>query len=247
LSEPDKRLVGVGLDMNANSDRLIALDEVVSRGIPVRWDEAVAVVEQLCERKVSSKELSVPALQDILIGAEGLVSVRHPERGERGPAEAARALHTLLSTADVPVALRLFVAQATAPEAHESVREFAAALAYFGKPTRQALVQAIYDRCLAAPGSVAALETPPLPRAHDTHAPEVPEARPSKRQFPKWLVPVGATACLLGLVAWLWTSGIASGLQERFRGRSTASKSWCQPGATSSACGSWTAPPACRT
>jgi hypothetical protein len=219
LSEPDKRLVNVGLDVNVDSDRPIALDEVVSRGIPVHWDEAVATIEGLCELLVSPRtELPVPALQDILIGADGVVSAPYTGRGERGPVEAGRALHTLLSTGDVPMALRLFVTQATTPETHESIGEFAAALSYFGKPTRQALVRALYDRCLAASGVVGATDTPPLPGVRDGQAPKAPEARPSK-QRPRWVVPAGVTVCLLGVAAWLWVSGVASGISgELFSG-----------------------------
>ena len=209
----------MGLDVNVYSDRLIALDEVVSRGIPVHWDEAVATIEGLCELLVSTRtELPVPALQDILIGADGVVTVPNTGRGERGPVEAGRALHTLLSTGDVPMALRLFVTQATTPETHESIGAFAAALSYFGKPTRQALVRALYDRCRAASGVVGATDTPPPPGVRDGQAPKAPEAQPSK-QRPRWVVPAGVTVCLLGVAAWLWVSGVASGISgELFSG-----------------------------
>ena len=235
LSEPDKRLVPVGLDVIVDSDllddfapeaeapsghaapRLVSLDEVVSRGIAVHWDEAVAVIQELCELLVSNgKELPVPAFQDVLIGAGGVVTFRHPGRGEKGPAEAGRALHTLLSTADVPVALRLFVTQATAPETHASIREFAEALSYFGKPTRQELVQAIYDRCVAVPNGVSA-PAAPLPRLREAktpRTPQTPEVPLSQRRRPTWLIPVAITACLLGVAGWLWSSGVASGTNE---------------------------------
>jgi len=237
LSEPDKRLVPVGLAVIFDSDqlddfapepespsghpaaRLVSLDEVVSRGITVHWDEAVAVIEDLCELLVSNgKELPVPALQDVLIGAGGVVTFRHPGRGEKGPVEAGRALHTLLSTAEIPVALRLFVTQATAPETHASIREFAEALSYFGKPTRQELVRAIYDRCVAVAGVAAAPTPPSLPRVRDPKAsrtPQTPGGVPLvQRRRPKWFVPVAVTACLLGVAGLLWSSGVASGTSE---------------------------------
>ena len=233
MSEPDKRLVTAGLDVIADvnrlddfaleaegsagyaASRLVSLGEVVTRGIPVHWDEAVAAIEELCELLMSNgKELPVPALQDVLIGAGGVVTFRNPGRGEKGPVGAGRALHALLSTAEVPVALRLFVTQATAPETHESIREFAAALAYFGKPTRQELVRAIYDRCVAAPGGVGVPGTPPLPAVRDRKAPDVREAPPLKRRRPAWVVPVAITVCVLGAAGWLWLIGGASGINE---------------------------------
>ena len=195
----------------------VSLEGVVARHVSIHWDEAVAVIEQLCDVLVSSSghELPVPGLGDILIAENGSVALRHPGRGEKGPSVAGRALHALLADADVPVALRLFVSQSTASETHGSLREFAAGLAYFGKPGRADLIQAVYQRYLGTvtdkvgPAAQHA-SRPSTPRPHEpAGAAERPTSK--KRRLPKWLVASAASICLLGAGVWIWSGGAWSG------------------------------------
>jgi hypothetical protein len=183
----------------------ISLDEVVRRAVPVRWDEAVAVIEELCSLLTADGgELSVPGLEDVTIAADGAVALRRRGRGGQGPVEAGRALHALLSTADVPMALRLFVTQATAPETYGSLREFASALAYFGKPGRPELIRALYSRATAASVVQPSVTTPRPPEAH----PPKPGGEVTLKRRGEWAVKVGLAACLLVAAAWIWSSGL---------------------------------------
>ena len=180
---------------------------MIRRAVPVSWDEAVAVIEELCSLLTADgEERSVPGFEDVAIAANGTVSVSHRRwRGGAGPVDAGRALHALLSTADVPMALRLFVTQAKAPETHGSLREFASALAYFGKPGRPVLISALYRRATAAGGIPPSV---PTPRPQEEHIPKRDgERRPTSRRG-TWGVKIGLAACLLVAAAWIWSSGM---------------------------------------
>ena len=115
-------------------DASISVHDLIARGTPVSWDEAVAIVEEMCEVAIarSGDEAPVPALADVLLDVTGRVALSRVD-GEKSPAAAGRALHAVLANADVPVPLRLFVTQSAAPGTHRSLREFAAGLAYFGR------------------------------------------------------------------------------------------------------------------
>ena len=136
----------------------------------VHWDEAVAIVEELCEVAIaaSGDAAPVPALEDVLIGSDGSVTLRRT-KGDKSPSAAGRVLHTLLGNGDVPMPLRLFVTQSIVQGTHSSLREFARGLGYFGKSSRQRLIQDVYARCAQA-GQRAANAPPvqlppPLPKS----------------------------------------------------------------------------------
>src|SRR4030095_11080801 len=92
----------------------VRVGEILTRGVPIRWDEAVALLEEILETVISEGGTNaiVPIFDDVLIDGQGAVDVHNSRRGERGPVAPGRALHELLATADVPVPLRLFVTQA---------------------------------------------------------------------------------------------------------------------------------------
>ena len=156
-------------------DASISVHDLIARGTPVSWDEAVAIVEEMCEVAIarSGHEAPVPALADVLLDVTGRVAISRVD-GEKSPAAAGRALHAVLANADVPVPLRLFVTQSAAPGTHRSLQEFAAGLAYFGRPNRTALIQDVYKRAaaLVRAGVEPTLSPPPLP---------IPEKEPSKK------------------------------------------------------------------
>jgi outer membrane biosynthesis protein TonB len=176
--------------------------------IPIHWDEAVAVVQEVIERLSVSDELPIPSLDAVLIHESGAVTLRPTKRGERGPVAAGRMLHSLLAS-DVPVALRLFVSQATAPETYASLREFAAGLAYYGKPGRADLIRAVYERYAAANRSGA--HHPPLPSvkppaAENTRVVESARKKSSigsRLRMPTWLAPAVLTVVALAAAVWM--------------------------------------------
>ncbi len=193
------------------TDDLISLRDVIDRRIAIHWDEAVAVVEECCEVAIagSGDSAPVPDVEDVAIGSNGRVTLVRA-RGDKSPTAAGRMLHTLLSISDVPMALRLFVAQSTAQGTHGSLREFARALAYFGKPARQQMIQDVYRRCTqAGPGIVAAPTPPSLPKRDSKPAKVDRQPGTKRRSTGTWLLAVAAVG-IAGSGAWLWSRGASA-------------------------------------
>jgi outer membrane biosynthesis protein TonB len=202
----------------AREDRITSVDspfslhDVGERGVSVHWDEAVAIVEELCEVAIatSGDAAPVPALEDVLIDGDGRITLRRT-KGDKNPSAAGRVLHTLLGNGDVPMPLRLFVTQSIVQGTHSSLREFARGLGYFGKSSRQRLIQDVYARCAQA-GQRAAnappvQSPPPLPKSESELAkkPAAPPASTRRR-----LMRLALAAAVLGLAisaAWIWRSG----------------------------------------
>lgn len=186
----------------------ISLDEVVAREIPVQWDEAVAVVEELCGMLTAGRgaELPVPELNDIRISADGTLTLSDGAISERGAPTAGRTLHALLSAANTPAPLRLFVTHATSPDAYTSIRDFAAGLAYFGKPARAPLIRELYERCAAA----GLPSTGHLPRqiAVSNKQPSAKSPAPETSARTRWTrgATVATAASLAGAGIWFWSS-----------------------------------------
>jgi hypothetical protein len=188
----------------------IPVGDVLARSIPIHWDEAVALLQELLDTVTSARRDDIPGFDDVLIDANGVVTIHHGHRGERGPVAAGRALHALLATADVPVALRLFVTQANVPETHASLDAFAKGLAYFGKSGRAELIRSIYARYRAAAGDAPVTPAqrpstpPPVPVApNDTF--ESPVRRP-KRALPKWAFAAAAVLVVISAFTLVWQS-----------------------------------------
>ena len=206
------------LDQFAREDRMTSVDspfslhDVGERGVSVHWDEAVAIVEELCEVAIaaSGDAAPVPALEDVLIGSDGSVTLRRT-KGDKNPSAAGRVLHTLLGNGDVPMPLRLFVTQSIVQGTHSSLREFARGLGYFGKSSRQRLIQDVYARCAQA-GQRAAnappvQPPPPLPKSESELARKTGVPKGSTRRRVMRLTLVAATVGLAVGAAWTWRSG----------------------------------------
>jgi len=187
----------------------VRVSDVLARGIPIRWDEAVALLQEIVETITAGggDEAPMPAFEDVLLDEQGGVRVSSARRGERGPVAAGRALHALLATADVPLPLRLFVTQANAPETHKTLKAFADALAYFGRPGRAELIRGICERyrssaqaASTAPAPGRPATPPPLPPNH-ARGDQVLEQR---RTAPQWLMPAAVAVCVASLAAVIW-------------------------------------------
>jgi len=187
--------------------RAVTVGAVLAAATPLHWDEAVAILQELVDVLTSTNRDDIPAFDDVLIDADGTLTIRGTRRLERGPIAAGRALHTLLATADVPVALRLFVTQANVPETHHSLAAFGKGLAYFGKSDRAELIRAVYARYKPAVATAAVppngAASPPPPR---TPPPSRSEHRLSSRgTFRRALVAAAIIVCLAsgGAIGWI--------------------------------------------
>ena len=159
------------LDQFAREDRItsgdspLSLHEVGGRGVSVHWDEAVAIVEELCEVAIatSGDAAPVPALEDVLIGSDGRITLRRT-KGDKNPSAAGRVLQRSWGTATCRCHCGCSSRSrlCRAPTAHFA--SLPVALAYFGKPSRERLIQDVYARCVQA-GQRAA-DAPPVHHRH---------------------------------------------------------------------------------
>jgi hypothetical protein len=192
--------------------RSTTLGDVLAASTPLHWDEAVGLLQELVELTTAKGRDDIPSFADVVITAEGTLTIRGTRTGERGPVAAGRALHALLETADVPVALRLFVTQANVPETHASLDAFAKGLAYFGKSDRAELIRRVYARykpaaSTATPSSSATVAPPP-PAAAPRRSPSLV----TPRTLRYGLIAAVAVVAVASLVAIVWVS-LAHGVQ----------------------------------
>lgn len=193
--------------------RSTTIGDVLVASTPLHWDEVVALLQEIIELVTSMRRDDIPPFEDVVINREGSLTIRGTGRGERGPVAAGRALHALLATAEVPVALRLFVTQANAPETHESLDAFADGLAYFGKADRAELIRAVYARykppgSATAPSSSEAATPQPRPAA----APRKSLPLVTARALRSGLIAATAVVAVVSVAAIAWLS-LARGKQ----------------------------------
>src|SRR5215203_1333898 len=131
----------------------LTLSEVLTRRMSLQWHEGIAIVRGIAERLLEHRdvELRVPELNQIELVADGSVvltggiSVAEPVR------RLAQVLQALLNDTDVPVQLRLVIAQGTAPvPSYASIAAFDEALAYYERPDRAGILKHLYVRAAAA-------------------------------------------------------------------------------------------------
>ena len=188
----------------------VRVSDILARGVPIRWDEAVALLQEILETVTAAaadKRHDACASRTSSSTSRAAVRVRAARRGERGPVAAGRALHALLATADVPLPLRLFVTQANAPETHTTLKAFAEGLAYFGKPGRADLIRGIYERYRSDRSGAS---TRPhrdgrqsTDRSH-TAPRRVSRSRNRRHTAPQWLMPAAVVVAVASLAAVIW-------------------------------------------
>jgi len=177
----------------------ISLADVLALRVPVHWTEAVAVIEELCLVLTADGEPSaIPEAESIVITAQGAVFVRRGAAATQQVDAVGRMLNALLDPVTTPIPLRLFVAHSIGSDKYRSIQAFAEGLAYYGRPDREELIRALYQRCLNSPESVPDVESEFPPVQAPPPVPPEPEVAP-KRRLPRWL-PVAAALLALVLI-----------------------------------------------
>ena len=197
---------------------LLTLSDILGRVHSVQWHEAVALVRGVAEQLLEGTEAMVPELHQIQISPAGQVGISGGAIADEPVRRLGQLLHAALGHSELPVQLRLVMVQATATTpAYGSIREYDEALAYFERPDRGAVLQALYARAATVPSDpeskFARLDTlAPLP------APERPEnaaKRKSANSKPRTLrLVVGGALVLVacaGGVYYATTAGAAAG------------------------------------
>src|SRR5262245_7779494 len=187
-----------GRTLNAASP--ISLADLHTLRVRVHWAEAVAVVEELCALLAGSGQNGgIPDLRDIAITSHGTVMIRQGAEVSTEIDDIGRTLHALLESDTTPMPLRLFVAESIGSGKYTSVAAYAEALAYYARPGRRSLIQALYKRCLE-PSDVA---QDPLPKPAEAAR---PATKPTRRRLSTAAVVAMAAVLVgaLGAAAWLW-------------------------------------------
>jgi hypothetical protein len=184
----------------------VSLGDVLSRGVALRWPEAVAIIGELCTvlTRDGGPDAPIPDPMHILLTPDGAVTIRSDGRGSAQRTTPGRLLHALLASSDAPSPLRLFVSTAISSDRYESVGAFGEALAYYEVPGRGPLIQAACQRSgsgALVPAAATPLPVPELPA-------DVPPVTPGRPGVPTWAIAAGAA--VLGAVAvavWLLAVG----------------------------------------
>jgi hypothetical protein len=131
----------------------LPLSGLLSRSVNLRWYEGVAIVRGVAQLLLDQHgtDGGIPELHQIELAADGSLAIDGGSAAGEPVRRFGQLLQAMLTEADGPVQLRLFVFQATAPiPAYASLAEFDQALAYFERPNRTALLKAVYERAVAA-------------------------------------------------------------------------------------------------
>ena len=172
----------------------ISLADVLALRVPVHWTESVAVIEELCVVLTGQGEPSaIPEAESILITALGAVLIRLGAANTQGVDAIGRMLNALLDPVTTPIPLRLFVAHAIGSDKYRSLQAFAEGLAYYARPDRTELIQALYLRCLSSSDNLPEVqpEMPPVPVQGPPPLPVEPKVE-HKRRTPRWLTVAAA-------------------------------------------------------
>src|SRR5678816_923098 len=143
-------------DAASSAANPISLAHVLALSVPVHWTESVAVIEELCLVLTANGDtVLVPDAQDVVITSQGAVMVHRGAPGIMDVDGIGRLLNTLLDPVTTPIPLRLFVAHSIGSEKYRSVAAYGEALAYYARPDRTELIQALYRRCLESSPAIA--------------------------------------------------------------------------------------------
>jgi hypothetical protein len=224
LENHSPRVVAVPWSQPAETSTGISLDRIRKIG-PLRFVEAVALVQGVCEQVSATPAHGVPELSGIFLTELGDVIASGPGAPEPAARQAARLLHELVSPEVTPAAGRLFIGRWTSSDS-PNLSDFTSELQYFARPNGPELRAGIYTHSAGNPSlppiSMSAPIAPavvPLPRRAEPpqHAPAAEEdarmawIRSHRKQV------IGATAVAAavfaaGLTVWIWPS-IAAGEQ----------------------------------
>ena len=215
---------GKGLDAFATEP--VSLARLNESAIRIEWFEAVAIIQELCRsladsssdssgRPLNASHVEVDRAGSVLLTREGhLSSVTVRQVGEL--------LRGLLAD-DIPVPLRLALSQSVSePPFYPSVMSFSQALAYFERPNRNALIQAVYNRWKLRPTENRTHPEVPFEPLKQ-HAAELPNVQRARLKLPQWFV---VTTIVLGSISVLTMTAL---LMLPRRAETAASQSVANP------------------
>jgi hypothetical protein len=140
----------------------VPLSMLLTKDVPYEWHDGVALAAQLVAQvrsDIPAAQTRIPDIRALTLEENGTLTLTaHPEQAMPAMPGAAQILQQLLSGKDQPAPLRLFAMQAATAEPPPSLDEFAAELAKWERPNRQAKLAALYFRALDQIGPAALTE-----------------------------------------------------------------------------------------
>ena len=197
----------------------ISLDRIRQIG-PLRFVEAVALIQGVCDEVPATPSRGVPELSGIFLTQSGDVIPSGPGSAEPAARQAARLLHELVSPEATPAAGRLFIGRWTSSDS-ASLSEFASELAYFARPNGPELRAAIYTHSagnaslppvsLSAPVAAVVASVPRPKESQRSPAAEDPRMAwiHSHRKQVIGATAIAAAVLATGLTVWIWPSSVA--------------------------------------
>src|SRR5450759_3015364 len=178
------------------------LRDLLARGTPVEWFEAVAIVQALCKRlldEAPATGVRVPDLHEIVLTADGTIDLTGEGPAGQSPVfRIGRVLTALVANQQMPVPLRLLALTAVAPSPpYESVQDLTMALDYYERPDRAAILRAVYERNQQLP----AIAEAAAPFQEIPAAPAPPPAVPSPSWWKRHPLVVATCLALVLIVA----------------------------------------------
>ena len=170
----------------------VSLAQMKALNVDVQWFEAVAIVRALCVDLLESSDRLKTATLDlasVFVGPGG--QVRAGAMGNRAAPSEIYAVGTILSEIlpgrGRPIGLAgvLVNAMASTPF-YRSFKEFSEALAYFERPDRASLVQAVYDRSRRLVSSPFTQMPEPVPLASVAPGSSAPAKTGRHRRNVRW-------------------------------------------------------------
>ena len=181
----------------------LRVDDILARGVAIKWDEAVALVLAASRQVVVTAAQGFPLAAQTLLSREGtvaaLATADQPQVGG-----AAHLLAAVLGD-DVPVRLRLLVTQAAGADApYANLQEFCDALAYFERPDPASLLRELFLRADAVPAPAPGTVLPPPAPVAKAQAP-APKGKTGAKQKKghRWPMVTAAAAGMACLAVWV--------------------------------------------
>ncbi|PWT85093.1 MAG: hypothetical protein C5B57_03635 [Blastocatellia bacterium] len=179
---------------SSDTEQMVSLTDLAARGLTLEWFEAVAIVQGLCEAIIETGNNSAPAkpdLNDIYIDSAGGVAAASD--GPQPPTAAVRCVGEVLSkilpSNDFMNLRSRIVPKAASPTPfYASVKELSDALAYYERPNRYQIIQAVFERWQTLPPPI----VPVQPRSNDVDVLKRKVRRPRGATTSKWLQVAGA-------------------------------------------------------
>ena len=209
--QSENELEGTDFDVPvSHSENQMTIAELLASSIVMEWFEAVAISQAICETLRLSGDGSGPVrISPDLVSIDGSgavhVAAKRTKDGRSALEEVAGLLKTMLADRDVPTPLRLALSQTAT---NNSVEEWANTIAYYERPNRAAVIQALYERAKNrhAEGPVAVRAIPVAP-AEPAPLASIPQPRKAKmnadvaKQVKRYAPAIGVAVVVSAVIA----------------------------------------------